>query len=353
MKGLVLRNPWIFLGLIIGIIGLNFIAFSQIPLNLDDWAYSSGAITLLISFNDTNIELYQTIWHSDTFIIEQHSYSNYFVIEISSPSNWLKTLLNDKKPLDVEFNLGIDLDPSSLKETINFTIYPYDFFKEVKNETYSYEETDSCFLSFTARGFKNEKIIPNIRILISIDLEKMTTLNLTQLNSSPQIHIFYYLALLRKTSMEALKPQGIVLILIGYPMLIVGNLKKKNKEMPVKWYILLVIAFSLLAFGNVLLHYAWYRIANMRVWWMLDSPINMLPAPKPFWSKGPWSWMKFSSELHPRPVPDPERGYTVSYIISLFILSYVASFMLLIGLVLLSICFMWMRIATAYADTNK
>jgi len=86
-----------FLGLIIGIIGLNFIAFSQISLNLDDWAYSSGAVTLLISFNDTNIELYQIIWHSDTFIIEQHSYPNCFVIEISSPSNWLKTLLNDKK----------------------------------------------------------------------------------------------------------------------------------------------------------------------------------------------------------------------------------------------------------------
>jgi len=60
----------------------------------------------------------------------------------------------------------------------------------VKNETYSYEETDSCFLSFTARGFKIENKIPNLRILISINLEKISALNLTQLSPTPQIEIF-------------------------------------------------------------------------------------------------------------------------------------------------------------------
>ena len=163
------------------------------------------------------------------------------------------------------------------------------FFKEVKNKTYSYEETDSCFLSFTARGFKIENKIPNLRILISINLEKISALNLTQLSPTPQIEIFYHIAFLRKTSMEALTPQGIVLIFIGYLTLTVGVIKKDTRLMPINWCIIVIMAFVLLGLGNVLLHYAWYKIANMPVSWMLDSPICMPPAPKPFWSEGPWN----------------------------------------------------------------
>jgi len=68
-----------------------------------------------------------------------------------------------------------------------------------------------------------------------------------------------------------------------------GVIKKDTRLMPTNWCIIVIMAFVLLGLGNVLLHYAWYKIANMPVSWMLDSPICMPPAPKPFWSKGPWN----------------------------------------------------------------
>jgi len=112
--------------------GLSFIGFSQLPLNLDDWTGSYGDLALIILSENESIFLHTHVFHSD-FLIEQNSYSNYCRIEIYSSHNQLVTLLSGKKPINSEFYLGINLDPAILRNAIDINIDTQGYFvKETK-----------------------------------------------------------------------------------------------------------------------------------------------------------------------------------------------------------------------------
>jgi len=168
--------------------------------------------------------------------------------------------------------------------------------------------------------------------------------------------------------MDALIPQGLIFILLGCIILLISFVKEESKIIPVKWYVFTIVACILLTLGTVLLHHVWYKIANMPVGLSLESPITISPAPKPFWSKGPWSLEdEFNmippfghspvpyTGLYARSVPDPEKGYTYNYIIFLFWGSYIAYGMLIIGLIMFLAILMriWLTVNTLKAKRNK
>ncbi len=353
--------------MIVIITGLSFIGFSQLPLNLDDWAGSYGDLALIILSENESTFLHMYVFHSD-FLIEQNCYSDYCRIEIYSSFNQLVTLLGGKKPINAEFYLGINLDPAFLRNAIDINVDTQGYFVKERNETHIDEENDFCIISYKALGIKNQKTLPYIKISILIDLEEIRLLNVTKEDNSPTIFVQWGLEFLRKTSMDALIPQGLIFILLGCIILLISFVKEESKIMPVKWYVFTIVSCILLTLGNVLLHYVWYKIANMPVGWSLESPITMPPAPKPFWSKGPWSLESEFSMIPPfghspvpytgpyaRPVPDPEKGYTYNYIIFLLWGSYIAYGMLIIGLImfLASLMWIWLTVNTLKAKRSK
>lgn len=125
--------------------------------------------------------------------------------------------------------------------------------------------------------------MPWISGYITVNLNELKKFNITRATISIHITTLF----LRRTCMAALVSQGAVLVLFGCFVFLVGLVRSKVKSMPFKWIALICISISLISLGNILLHYAWYRIANMRVGWSIEPEIYERPAPKPFWSKGP------------------------------------------------------------------
>jgi len=346
----IFRNPYFFLGLIIIFAGLSHIMVAQVPMNLDDWVGIGDWLVVHIWAEDT-LNMDVEFLNPGAFVFSTDLDDDTLEISLYLDSNEIYEILDDEEPLNGEIEIVVGMTVGGLGnysiedvffEAVSLQVNWLDhYFEKVNVSEISSSDGKSFDVKYWARDLKKLNKVPWVSGYITVNLNELKKFNITR--ASISIHIST--SFLRRTCMVALVPQGAVLVLFGCFVFLVGLVRSKVKSMPFKWVTLICISISLISLGNILLHYVWYRIANMRVVWSIEPEIYERPAPKPFWSKGPWSKLPYGENIDSSeyfgPISNPEQGYTVSYILSLFWLSNLAFSIMIFGFILLGISLFW------------
>ncbi len=161
------------------------------------------------------------------------------------------------------------------------------------------------------------------------------------------IKIYSSISVLAKGRMEVLSYRSALTNSLSLACMALGLRRGRGKALSKKLLTGLVFSLALIVIGDTLLHYAWYRIVNMRVSWAAFIPLEAAffePAPPPP-SPGPWweIWKKirfvreFMHEIGDWgltyfPIPDELRGYSMRYINHLYGLTYLSWAFIITGL---------------------
>ena len=345
----------IFLSFLFLLSSVAYLSFSQVPLDLDEWAYEYNDFNLTIhklgdkAYHFYTMELDDLIIHVDEFD------GNYDILMEKDLSHNKYRYPDGIVKIKFSFSLHIIIDQENLDNTtyehilkqVNYSIYAN--LKEPINYTHHNFELRTFLYGIDGwikniyRGYISARVLININEIKNV---------LSTDDSYVHISINFALFIHKMGKMHVLVGQGVVSLLIALMLFLDSLMVKSESNVEGKWLIYTIIAIIIIVMGNIAHLYLWYKIANMPVGYtMYDGEIAMIAFIFPFWSSGPWwkfipaDWLHMSLKYHEplfpnyKIVPNPYLGYTTNYIILIQSLTFLTTFLLILGtfLLLLSI----------------
>ena len=244
----------------------------------------------------------------------------------------------DGRDVQVEFTL---ISPFKLRGITNVYIRGAKVFREIKKEFGTY------WFRFLAEGLSEGAVL---EVRITVDLVRLRAYLQQEFEHWRwyMLKLYSCVSILVKSRMEPLSSRSAFSSSLGLACMALGLRRNRGKALSRKLLATLISSLALIVVGDILLHYAWYRIANMRVSWAIYTPFEAVfpePAPPPPLSPGPWRelWedicrVREVNRRHPEvspayfPVPDEFRGYSMRYINRLYGLTYLSWALIITGL---------------------
>ena len=241
---------------------------------------------------------------------------------------------------DVQVELAL-VSPQGLKGVVEIDVWGLDAFSDVR------KEVGSFYFRLIAQGLVEEAEL--LEACIKIDVVKLRAYLEREYEGFRwyMFKIYSSVSVLAKSRMEVLSYRSALVNSLGLACMALGLRRGRGKALSRKLLTGLIFSLALIVIGDILLHYAWYRIANMRVSWAVFVPIEatfLEPAPPPP-SPGPWweIWkeIRFVREFMREigdwgltyfPIPDELRGYSMRYINRLYGLTYLSWAFIITGL---------------------
>jgi len=269
-----LRDLIVLTAIVALIVGHLYMAIAEIPLDLHDWStrcqgslhiylYASGRLAWYERELPPGLDAFQPLVSEEGRVL-------YCIRE------GIYLLLQGREVLDAEMEVYVYVWPEDARalEAIRLSTNLERAFVSVKRLDFGLE----------ARSLKSLEELEHVFVEVVLDVDLMREL----LASHPELGAFVIdvsvmLAFLVKTHMEVLCPRGIAISAIGCLLLALGLVKLgKRRPLSTRDVLLLLVSLALLAAGDILLHLAWYRLANLGAY-------HEALAPPPLLSPGPWN----------------------------------------------------------------
>ena len=263
-----LRDFPVLMAMVVLIIGHLYTAIAEIPLDLHDW--STRCRGFLHIYLDASGRL---IWYErelppglDAFqpLASEEGRVLYRIRE------GIYLLLQGREVLDAEVEVYVYVwsEDARALEAMRLSTNLERVFASVKRFDFGLE----------ACGLKSLEELEHIFVEVVLDVGLIREL----LASHPRLDVFIIdvsvmLAFLVKTHMEVLRPRGIAISAIGCLLLALGFVKSgKRRPLSARDALLLLVSLALLAAGDILLHLAWYRLANLGAYHEALAPPPLL-----------------------------------------------------------------------------
>ena len=273
------------------IVGHLYMAVAELPLDLHDW--STRCQGLLHIYVDASGQLR---WREHEFpsgldafraIVSEEGRVLYCIWE------GIYLLLQGREVLDARMGVDIWIQPEDTRalEAIRLST----------NLGRAFASVERFDLGLKAHGLKSLEELRDVFVEVVLDIGLMQEL----LASYPRPSAFVVwvsvgLAFLTKTHMEVLRPRGMAISAASCFLLAVGLVSfGRRRPLSARDAFLLLASLALMAAGDILLHLAWYRLANLGAY-------HGTLAPPPILSPGPWN--KYYEPM-PRILPDEEATY--------------------------------------------
>ena len=269
-----LRDLIILTAIVALIVGHLYMAIAEIPLDLHDWStrcqgslhiylYASGRLAWYERELPPGLDAFQPLVSEEGRVL-------YCIRE------GIYLLLQGREVLDAEMEVYVYVWPEDARalEAIRLSTNLERAFVSVKRLDFGLE----------ARSLKSLEELEHVFVEVVLDVGLIREL----LASRPGLGAFIIdisvmLAFLVKTHMEVLRPRGIAISAIGCLLLALGLVKPgKRRPLSARDALFLLVSLALLAAGDILLHLAWYRLANLGAY-------HETLAPPPILSPGTWN----------------------------------------------------------------
>jgi len=236
------------------VVGHLYVAVAELPLDLHDWSTMCSVLVCIevSASGQPSWGEFELPYGLDAFRSFAREEGRVLRIVVFIEDG-IYLLLRGREVLDAMMRMDVDLQPD------------WDIcVKELSaNLERAFSSVERSGLSLRARGLKGlRELEEQASVEVVLDLGLMREL-LASYSRLSRIYVDIHIALffLTKARMEALRPRGIATSTIGC---------------------LLLASLALLAAGDILLHLAWYRLANL-------CAHDEVLAPPPLLSPGPWN----------------------------------------------------------------
>ncbi len=258
------------------VVGHLYVAVAELPLDLHDWSTMCSVLVCIevSASGQPSWGEFELPYGLDAFRSFAREEGRVLRIVVFIEDG-IYLLLRGREVLDAMMRMDVDLQPD------------WDIcVKELSaNLERAFSSVERSGLSLRARGLKGlRELEEQASVEVVLDLGLMREL-LASYSRLSRIYVDIHIALffLTKARMEALRPRGIATSTIGCLLLAFGLARPgRRKPLSARDAILLLASLALLAAGDILLHLAWYRLANL-------CAHDEVLAPPPLLSPGPWN----------------------------------------------------------------
>ncbi len=333
------RDPALLIGLLLILAGLTYSILASLPMDMDECIWEEEFDVSIY------IELQEPGSEPDVDILYWVTGCSFRLEKKASP--WeVEILLYIAVPRvrgdghDAQVELALLSPYDQLRGITDIHIWGAEASKEVRREL----GTDR--FRFLAEGLSEGAVL---EVRIAVDVIRLRAYLQQEFEHWYTLELYSCVSILVKSRMEPLSYRSVFSGSLGLACMAFGLRRNKGKALSRKLLTSLILSLALIVVGDVLLHYAWYRIANMRVSWTTYTPFEAVfpePAPPPPLSPGPWRELweiicrvrEVNRRHYPGvspayfPIPDEFRGYSMRYINILYSLTYLSWAMMIVGL---------------------
>ena len=179
---------------------------------------------------------------------------------------------------DLAYDVQVELALMSLQDlegVVEIDILGLDAFSDVR------KKVGSFYFRLIAQGLVEEAGL--LEAHIKVDVIKLRAYLEQEYGGFRwyMFKIYSSISVLAKSRMEVLGYRSALASSLSLACMALGLRRSRGKALSRKLLTGLVFSLALIVAGDILLHYAWYRIANMRVSWHAYTPIAVFPEPAP------------------------------------------------------------------------